>query len=57
MNRIRKYARKRDHINYVQDFVDNLYGKIFRTALNGHINPNDNKQFKKYRKYLELLKF
>ena len=57
MNKIIKYARKRNHINYVQNYVDGLYADIFRTALNGNINPNNNKLFKKYSKYLELLKF
>ena len=57
MNRIIKFARKKDHINYVQDYVDNLYADIFREALNGNIIPNYNKLFKKYSRYLELLKF
>ena len=57
MNKIIRYARKRDHVNYVQNYVDNLYADIFRSALNGYINPNNNKLFKKYSKYLQLLKF
>ena len=57
INKIKKYARKRNHINYVQNYVDNLYADIFRAALNGYIISNNNKLFKKYSKYLELLKF
>ena len=57
MNRIIKFARKKDHINYVQNYVDSLYADIFRAALNGCITPNNNKLFKKYSRYLELLKF
>ena len=57
MNKIRKYARKKNHINYVQNYVDNLYADIFRCALNGSVYPNKNKLFKKYSKYLALLKF
>ena len=57
MNRIKQFTRKKDHINYVQNYVDNLYADIFRTALSGHINPNNNILFKKYSRYLELLKF
>tara|TARA_R100001594_G_scaffold62275_2_gene96587 strand:- start:576 stop:752 length:177 start_codon:yes stop_codon:yes gene_type:complete len=57
VNKIIKYNRKRNHINYVQNYVDNLYADIFRAALSGNIILNNNKLFKKYSKYLELLKF
>ena len=51
------YNRKLIHIDNVQRYVDNLYADIFRAALNSEINNNNNKLFKKYSKYLQLLKF
>ena len=57
MNKLRTKMRKKQHIDYVQDYVDMLYAGIFKSALNGIIEPNKNKLFKKYSRYLELLKF
>ncbi len=51
------YNRKLIHIDNVQRYVDNLYADIFNSALKGKINNNNNKLFKKYSKYLQLLKF
>ena len=51
------YNRKLIHIDNVQRHVDELYADIFNSALNGKINNNNNKLFKKYSKYLQLLKF
>tara|TARA_R100000773_G_C4106307_1_gene48677 strand:- start:185 stop:361 length:177 start_codon:yes stop_codon:yes gene_type:complete len=51
------YNRKLIHIDNVQRYVDNLYADIFNSALKGEINKNNNKLFKKYSKYLQLLKF
>ena len=51
------YNRKLIHIDNVQRYVDNLYADIFKSALKGKINNNNNKLFKKYSKYLQLLKF
>ena len=51
------YNRKLIHIDNVQRYVDNLYADIFNSALKGEINNNNNKLFKKYSKYLQLLKF
>jgi|TARA_R100001440_G_scaffold3837_1_gene9076 hypothetical protein len=51
------YNRKLIHIDNVQRYVDDLYADIFNCALNGEINNNNNKLFKKYSKYLQLLKF
>ena len=51
------YNRKLIHIDNVQRYVDNLYADIFNSAINGKINNNNNKLFKKYSKYLQLLKF
>jgi len=51
------YNKKLIHIDNVQRYVDELYANIFISALNGEINNNNNKLFKKYSKYLQLLKF
>jgi hypothetical protein len=57
MNKLKTKIRKKRHIDYVQNYVDTLYANIFKSALNGIIEPNKNKLFKKYNRYLELLKF
>ena len=58
VNRIlRKNNKKLIHIDNVQRYVDDLYANIFNSALNGKINNNNNKLFKKYSRYLQLLKF
>jgi hypothetical protein len=57
MNKLKTKIRKKRHIDYVQNYVDTLYASIFKSALNGIIEPNKNKLFKKYNRYLELLKF
>ena len=57
MNKLKTKIRKKRHIDYVQNYVDTLYAGIFKSALNGIIEPNKNKLFKKYSRYLELLKF
>jgi len=51
------YNKKLIHIDNVQRYVDDLYANIFNSALNGKINNNNNKLFKKYSRYLQLLKF
>ena len=57
MNKLKTKIRKKRHIDYVQNYVDTLYAGIFKSALNNIIEPNKNKLFKKYSRYLELLKF
>ena len=57
IKRLVVYNRKLSHVDYVQRYVDNLYADIFNSALKGKINSNNNKLFKKYSKYLQLLKF
>ena len=57
IKRLVVYNRKLSHVDYVQRYVDNLYADIFNSALKGEINNNNNKLFKKYSKYLQLLKF
>ena len=57
IKRLAIYNRKLSHVDYVQRYVDELYADIFRAALNSEINNNNNKLFKKYSKYLQLLKF
>ena len=57
IKRLVVYNRKLSHVDYVQRYVDDLYADIFNSALNGKINNNNNKLFKKYSKYLQLLKF
>ena len=55
MNRIRKYARKKDHINYVRDYVCNLHNEIFQKALECDVNAHKAKLYKKYNRYLRIL--
>ena len=57
MNKIRKYTRKRSHINFVRDYVCELHNTIFKNALNGEISPIKAELFKRYSKYLKLLEF
>jgi len=58
MNKIKKYIRKKKHINFVQDYVDDLMTHIFRNAVNGQlVHPSKSVLFKKYSKYLKILKF
>ena len=57
MNRIKKYKRKKNHINYVRDYVCDLHNTIFKKALEGEVSPIKAILFKKYNKYLRLLEF
>ena len=57
MNKIKHYARKKNHINYVRDYVCDLHNTIFHNAVNGILSPVKVELFKKYSKYLKLLEF
>ena len=57
MNRIGKYARKKDHINFVRDYVCSLHNTIFHNAIHGILSPIKVELYKKYNKYLKLLEF
>ena len=57
MNKIKKYIRKRKHIDYVRDYVCDLHNIIFKNALHGEVSPVKSELFKKYSKYLKLLEF
>ena len=57
MNKIKRYARKKNHINYVRDYVCDLHNTIFHNAVNGILSPVKVELFKKYSKYLKLLEF
>jgi len=55
MNKIRKYARKRDHINYVRDYVCNLHNEIFQMALVCDVSAQKAALYKKWSRYLRIL--
>ena len=55
MNRIRKYARKRDHVNYVRDYVCSLHNEIFQLALVCDVSAHKAVLYKKWSRYLRIL--
>ena len=58
MNKIKRHIRKRKHVDFVQDYVDGLMTHIFRNAVNGQlVHPSKSVLFKKYSRYLKILKF
>jgi len=57
MNKIRIYIRKRNHINYVTDYVCEVHNTIFKNAIHGELSPIKASLFKKYNRYLKLIKF
>jgi len=57
MNKIRIYIRKRKHINYVTDYVCEVHNTIFKNAINNELSPIKAGLFKKYNRYLKLIKF
>ena len=52
-----KIFRKRRHIWYVEHVVFLLHCEIFENAINGELSPIKVRLFKKYNRYLKLLKF
>ena len=52
-----KIFRKRLHMNTVEHHVCKLRQEIFKNALDGELSPVKVKLFKKYNRYLKLLKF
>jgi len=52
-----KIFRKRLHMNTVEHYVCKLRQEIFKSALDSELSPIKVKLFKKYNRYLKLLKF
>ena len=52
-----KIFRKRLHMNVVEHHVCKLRQEIFKSALDGKLSPIKVELFKKYNRYLKLLKF
>ena len=52
-----KIFRKRLHMNTVEHHVCKLRQEIFKNALDGELSPIKIELFKKYNRYLKLLKF
>jgi len=52
-----KIFRKRRHINTVEHMVCLLRQEIFQSAIHDQLSPIKVKLFKKYNRYLKLLKF
>ena len=52
-----KIFRKRQHIWFVEHQICKLHQEIFSNAINGILSPIKVKLFKKYNRYLKLLKF
>ena len=57
MNRIWRYKRKKNHINFVRDYVCSLHNTIFHNATCGILSPIKVELYRKYNKYLKLLEF
>ena len=55
MNKIKQYARKKDHINFVRDYVCNLHNDIFQRALNCDVSEHKASLYKKWSRYLRIL--
>jgi len=52
-----KIFRKRMHINYIEHYVCKLRQEVFQNAIHGQLSPIKVELFKKYNRYLKLLKF
>jgi len=52
-----KLFRKTRHMHTVEHYVCYLRQEIFKNALNGKLSPIKVELFKKYNRYLKLLKF
>mgnify|MGYP003136634521 FL=1 len=52
-----KLFRKIRHINTVEHHVCRLRQEIFQSAIHGQLSPIKVELFKKYNRYLKLLKF
>ena len=57
MSKIKQYKKKKKHINYVTDYVCELHNTIFKNAIHGEVSPIKAELYKKYNRYLRLLKF
>jgi hypothetical protein len=52
-----KIFRKTRHMHTVEHYVCKLRQEIFKNALEGELSPIKVELFKKYNRYLKLLKF
>ena len=52
-----KLFRKTRHMHAVEHYVCYLRQQIFKNAVDGKLSPIKVKLFKKYNRYLKLLKF
>ena len=52
-----KIFRKIRHMNMVEHYVCRLRQEIFQNAIHGQLSPIKVELFKKYNRYLKLLKF
>ena len=52
-----KIFRKKQHIWFVEHIIFKLHQEIFENAIHGQLSPIKVELFKKYNRYLKLLKF
>ena len=52
-----KIFRKKQHIWFVEHMTYLLHNEIFQNAIHGKLSPIKAELFKKYNRYLTLLKF
>jgi len=52
-----KIFRKKRHIWFVEYYCVLLHNEIFENAIHGQLSPIKVELFKKYNRYLKLLKF
>jgi len=54
---MKKYIRKKQHINYVRNYVCDLHNEIFKLAIHDCLHPTYGGLYIKYNRYLRLLEF